>query len=156
MNPVRQAAAWVYRILITAFAAAVVAEFFLAGLGIFRSMPDEDKSVSHDTFSDKFDAHAGLGFFLFLGSLLLLIAILVAWTGPRAIGETFGLAVLTFVQMILGGAGEDAPVAGAFHVINALLILGLSWLLTFQAWRWNLLIPPSQRRGTAPSPPPAS
>lgn len=155
MNPVRQAAAWIYRILVTLFAAAVVVEFFLAGLGIFHAMPGEDESVSHGTFEDKFESHAGLGWFLLLGSLLLLIVILVAWAGPRLIGATFGLAVLTVVQMILGGAGEDAPVAGAFHAINALLILGLSWFLTSRAWRGNLLIPSSRLRGTAPPPPPA-
>lgn len=155
MNPMRQAAAWIYRILIALFAAAVVVEFFLAGLGIFRAMPGEDESVPHETFEDKFEAHAGLGWFLFLGALLLFIVILLAWTGPRSIGATFGLAVLTFVQMILGRAGEDAPVAGAFHAINALLILGLSGFLTLRAWRGNLLIPPSQPRGTAPPPPPA-
>jgi hypothetical protein len=76
-----------------------------------------------------------------------LIVILVAWTGPRSIGATFGLAVLTFVQRILGVAGEDAPVAGAFHAITALLILGLSLSLTSRAWRGSLLIPPSQLRG---------
>jgi hypothetical protein len=155
MNPVRQGAAWIYRILITLFAAAVVVEFFLAGLDIFRAMPGEHQPVSHDTFEDKFGAHAGLGWFLIGGSLLLLIVILVAWTGPRSIGATFGLAVLTFVQRILGSAGEDAPVAGAFHAINALLILGLSLFLTSRAWRGNLLIPPSQLRGTAPPPQPA-
>ncbi len=85
------------------------------------------------------------------GSLLLLIVILVAWAGPRSIGATFGLAVLTFAQMTLGRGGEDAPVAGAFHAINALLILGLSLFLTSWAWHGNLLIPPSQLRGTAPT-----
>jgi hypothetical protein len=151
MHPVRQGAAWTYRILITLFAAAVVVEFFLAGLGIFRTMPGEDESVPHETFEDKFEPHAGLGSFLTGGSLLLLILILVAWTGPRLIGATFALAVLTVVQMILGRAGEDASVAGAFHAINALLILGLSWFLTSRAWRRNLLIPPPQLRGTAPT-----
>ena len=154
MHPVRQGAAWSYRILVTLFAAAVVVEFFLAGLGIFRTMPGEDESVGHEVFEDKFEPHAGLGSFLIGGSLLLLILILVAWAGPRLIGATFALAVLTVVQMVLGNAGEDAPVAGAFHVINALLVLGLSWFLTSQAWRGNLLIRPSQLRETAPTPHP--
>jgi hypothetical protein len=156
MNSVRKGAAWVYRILITLFAVAVVVEFFLVGLGVFRAMPGEDQPVSHSTFDAKFDAHAGLGWSLSGLSLLLLIAILVAWTGPRAISATFALAVLTFVQSALASAGEDAPVAGAFHAVNALLVLGLSWFLTARAWRGNLLIPPSQiPRTTPPSPPPA-
>ena len=155
MNRVRQGTVWIYRILITLFAAAVVVEVFLAGLGIFRAMPGEDESVSHETIEDKFDAHAALGDFLGGGSLLLLIVILIAWTGPRSIGATFGLAVLTVVQGILGGAGEDAPIAGAFHAVNAFLVLGLALFLALRAWRGNLLIPPSQLRGTAPPPPPA-
>lgn len=152
MNPVRQGAAGTYRILITLFAAAVVVEFFLAGLDIFRAMPGEGESLSHETIEDKFGVHADLGGILIGGSLLLLIVILVAWSGPRSIGATFGLVVLTGVQRFLAVAGEDAPVAGAFHAINALLILGLSLFLTLRAWRGNLLIPPSQLRGTAPPP----
>lgn len=152
MKPVRQAAAWIYRILITLFAVAVVVEFFLAGLGIFRAMPEEHAPVSHETFSGKFDPHAALGSALIGGSLLLLIVILVAWAGLRLIGATFVLAVLTVVQMMLGGAGDNAPIAGAFHVINALLILGLSMFLTGQAWRGNLMLPPSDLQPTAPPP----
>ncbi len=155
MNRVRQGTVWIYRILITLFAAAVVVEVFLAGLGIFRAMPGEDESVSHETIEDKFDAHAALGDFLGGGSLLLLIVILIAWTGPRSIGATFGLAVLTVVQGILGGAGEEAPIAGAFHAVNAFMVLGLALFLAVRAWRGNLLIPPSQLRGAAPPLPPA-
>jgi hypothetical protein len=155
MNPVRRGAAWIYRILIALFAAAIVVEIFFAGLAIFRAMPGEEESVTHEAIQDKFDAHAALGEFLGGGSLLLLILVLVAWTGRRSIGATFALAVLTVVQNILGGAGEDAPVAGAFHAINAFLVLGLSLFLAFRAWRGQLLIPPSRLRETAPSLPSA-
>lgn len=152
MYSVRQGAAWVYRILITLFAVAVVVEFFLAGLGIFRTMPEEDAAVAHETFEDKFEAHTGLGELLTGTSVLLLLVILAAWTGPRSIGATFGLAVLTIVQMILAGTGEDAPVAGAFHAINALLILGLSSFLAWRAWRGNLLRPTAELVATGPPP----
>jgi len=155
MNRVRHGAVWIYRILITLFAAAVAVEIFLAGLGIFRAMPGEDESVSHETIEDKFDAHAALGDFLGGGSLLLLIVILVAWTGRRSIGATFALAVLTIVQGILGGTGDSAPVAGAFHAVNAFLILGLALFLAVRAWRGNLLIPLARLRGAAPPQPPA-
>jgi hypothetical protein len=144
MSSIRQGAAWIYRILIALFAIAVVVEIFLAGLGIFRAMPGEDESVSHETIEHKFDAHAALGDFLGGGAVLLLILILIAWTGRRSIGATFALAVLTFVQGILGGTGDSAPVAGAFHAINAFLILGLSLFLARQAWRGQLLVPSSQ------------
>ena len=62
-------------------------------------------------------------------------------------GATFTLAVMTFAQGILGGTGgtgDSAPVAGAFHALNAFLILGLSLLLTWPARRGRLLVPSSQ------------
>jgi len=152
LNSVRRGAAWIYRILIALFALAVVVEIFLAGLGIFRAMPGEDESVSHETIEHKFDAHAALGDFLAGGAVLLLILILIAWTGRRSIGATFALAVLTFVQGILGGTGDSAPVAGAFHAVNAFLILGLSLFLTRRAWGGQLLVPPLQLPAS-PSPP---
>jgi len=155
MDSVRRGAAWIYRILIALFAVAVVVEIFLAGLGIFRAMPGEDGSVSHETIEDKFDAHAALGDVLAGGAVLLLILILIAWPGRRAIGATFALALLTFVQGILGGTGDSAPVAGAFHAVNAFLILGLSLFLTWRAWRGQLLIPPSQLPASPSPPPPA-
>lgn len=144
MSSIRQGAAWIYRILIALFAVAVVVEIFLAGLGIFRAMPGENESVSHETIEGKFDAHAALGDFLGGGAVLLLILILIAWTGRRSIGATFALAVLTFVQGILGGTGDSAPVAGAFHAFNAFLILGLSLFLAWRAWRGQLLVSSSQ------------
>ena len=152
VDAVRTGAAWVYRILITLFSAGVVVEFFLAGLGVFRAMPGEEEPVSHPTFHAQFDAHAALGWSLAGISLLLLIAILVAWTGRRSIGATFGLAVLAFVQPSLASAGEGAPVVGAFHGINAVAILGLSWFLTAGAWRGSLLVSPSRHSGGARAP----
>ncbi len=55
-------------------------------------------------------------------------------------------------QGILVGAGDSAPVAGAFHAINAVLILGLSVGPHRMGWRGNLLTLLSQLRGTAPPP----
>jgi hypothetical protein len=156
MRAVRNGAAWIYRILITIFAAAVIVQFFLAGLGIFGAIPEEDASTTSDRWEDKIDPHAALGHFMQMGSLLLLLLILIAWTGPRSIGATFALAVLLILQIILAAVGEDTPAVGALHPVNALLILGLSWFLAWRAWRGNLLVPPSElaARG-APPPPPA-
>jgi hypothetical protein len=147
MNAVRSGAAWIYRILITLFTAGVVVQFFLAGLGIFDAIPEGSEQTTSSTWEDKIDPHAALGHLLFIpGAILLLIVILVAWPGPRAIGATFGLAVLMLIQIILGGVGEDTPGLGALHPVNAVLILALSLFLTWRAWRGNLLIPPSQLR----------
>ena len=147
MGRAREGAAWTYRILITLFTAAVIVEIFLAGLAIFRAMPSEEGSVSHETIENKFDAHAALGDVLGGGAILLLIVILIAWTGRRVIGATFALAVLTFVQGFLAATGEDSPVAGAFHAVNALLVLALSLFLTWEAWRGKLGATGVPRRG---------
>jgi hypothetical protein len=156
MRAVRNGAAWIYRILITIFAALVVVQIFLAGLGIFGAIPEEGEATTVDRWEDKIDPHAALGHLMFIpGAILLLILILIAWPGPRAIGATFGLAVLMLLQIILAAAGEDAPGVGAFHPINALLILGLSSFLTWRAWRGNLLIPPSELAARRAPPPPA-
>lgn len=148
MNAVRSGAAWIYRVLITVFAAAVVVQLFLAGLGLFRALPGEREVASHQTFEDEFESHAALGWSLFLGALLLLIVILIAWTGPRSIGATFALAALAFVEMLLP---EATDWVAAFHVLNGVLILAVSLFLTWRAWRGNLLIPPPRLRGPAPA-----
>jgi hypothetical protein len=152
VNPIRQGAAWIYRVLIALFAIGVVVQFFFAGAGVFGARPDEDETVSESRFEDKFDLHSGLGGFLVLASLLLLILILIAWTGPRSIGATFVLFVLMIIQQALSGGDEWV---GAFHPINGLLILGLSSFLARRAWRGNLLVPPSELRATSPPPAPA-
>jgi hypothetical protein len=135
MNRVRHAAARTYRVLITPFAAAVIVGVFLAGLGVFGAMPGKNEPVSHDTFGDKFGMHAAIGGFLTGVSLLLVIVVLIARSGLRSIAATFGLAVLTLVEGVLGGAAGDASVAGAFHALNAVLVPGLAVVLTVRAWR---------------------
>ena len=152
MNPIRRGAAWIYRVLIGLFAIAVVVQFFFAGAGVFGVDPDEGETFTQNQFEDKFELHSGLGGILMLASLLLFILILIAWTGPRSIGATFGLFVLMIIQQALS-AGDRW--VGAFHPLNGLLILGLSSFLARRAWRGNLLVPPSELRRTAPPPAPA-
>jgi Family of unknown function (DUF6220) len=151
MQAVRRGAAAIYKVVIALFVAGVVVQFFFAGAGAFGARPDEGETITDTGFEDKFELHSGLGWFLTLGSLLLFILILIAWTGPRSIGATFGLFVLMILQNILS-AGDRW--VGAFHPINALVILGLSSFLVRSAWRGNLLVPPSELRGAA-APPPA-
>jgi uncharacterized protein DUF6220 len=155
MGAVRRGAAAIYKVLISLFTIAVILQIFFAGLGIFSALPEEDGSVTRDTIDDKYDPHIALGYFMFLAALLLLVLILIAWTGPRSIGATFGLALLTLVQIVLAWTAEDAAGIAALHPINAFILLGLSGFLSRRAWRGNLLVPPSQLAGTAPSPPPS-
>jgi hypothetical protein len=94
------------------FMAAVVVQFFLAGLGAFGA--------------ESYDAHKGLGDVLGLVGLVLLV---LAAVGRReALQASAVLFVLLIVQAILGGAGDDVGVLGGLHPVNALAILGVGSL----------------------------
>lgn len=118
----------------------IVIQVYLAGEGIFglnviKHSDDCDKkgATAHDLAlcagnSKTLDAHRALGFFLTLpGALLFLICALIAWSPNTRIRTISILApILTFVQMILPGAGRWG---GALHPVNAFLILGMYlWL----------------------------
>ena len=112
----------------------IIVQVFLAGEGIFglyniKHSDDCDKAGAHCIANSKtLDPHRALGFFLTLpGALLFLIVALVAWLpNKRARIVSIVVPILTFVQMILPGLGRWG---GAFHPLNAILILGLyAWL----------------------------
>ncbi len=117
----------------------IVIQVYLAGEGIFglnviKNSDDCDKKganliAQHCVGNSKtLDAHRALGFFLtFFGAILFLIVALVAWHPNKRIRIVSIVApILTFVQMILPGAGRWG---GALHPVNAILILVLyGWL----------------------------
>ncbi len=118
----------------------IVIQVYLAGEGIFglnviKHSDDCDKkgATAHDLAlcngtSKTLDAHRALGFFLTLpGAFLFLICALIAWhPNTRVRVVSILVAILTFVQMILPGAGRWG---GALHPVNAFLILGMYlWL----------------------------
>ena len=117
----------------------IVIQVYLAGEGIFglnviKHSDDCDKHGANLSASPcigntkTLDAHRALGFFLTLpGALLFLICALIAWVPDKRIRIVSILVpILTFVQMILPGAGRWG---GALHPVNALLILGMYlWL----------------------------
>ena len=118
----------------------IVIQVYLAGEGIFglntiKHSDDCNKkgATAHDLAlcngnSKTLDAHRALGFFLtFPGAVLFLICALIAWhPNTRVRVVSILVAILTFVQMILPGAGRWG---GALHPVNAFLILGMYlWL----------------------------
>jgi hypothetical protein len=130
MVGVRRGARAVLKYFIPLYLVAVVIQVFLAGEGIFGaggSPTDEDQSPT-------LDAHRGLGFFLTQPiALLLLIVALLAWLpNKRDRALTIALPFILFLQIILAEAGRWG---GAFHPLNAFLILGLLGYLTRQLWR---------------------
>jgi hypothetical protein len=106
-----------HRVLATTFLAGAVLQFFLAGLGAFKF--DSENSSA-------FDAHRIVGDLLTLIALILLILAVVG--RKQAQQASIVLFVLMIVQNVLGAAGADAPVIGALHPVNGLLILGVAGL----------------------------
>ncbi|MCW3048133.1 MAG: putative rane protein [Solirubrobacterales bacterium] len=100
-----------HRGLALLFLAAVVVQFFLAGLG---------------AFGESYAAHRALG--NALGLIGLVLVILAAVGRREALQASAVLFVLLIVQAILGSVGDDVRVLGALHPVNALAILGVGSL----------------------------
>jgi hypothetical protein len=129
MEGVRNGARAVLRYFAPLYVVALIVQVFLAGEGIFGIKPgpklDDQKTL---------DAHRGFGFILAdPGALLLLIVALLAWYPDKRV-RTVSIVIpfLLFIQGILGGAGRWG---GAFHPLNAFLLLGLLGWLTHRLWR---------------------
>jgi hypothetical protein len=97
-----------HRILALFFVAGGVVQFILAGYSAFGG-------------SD-WDPHAIWGSIL---TLVALVVLILAAVGRRAALQAsailFGLMIL---QNVLGAVGDDAPILGALHPLNGLVILG--------------------------------
>jgi hypothetical protein len=111
--------------------AAITVQFALAGFGAFTM----DKTPT----ASPYGAHAVLGMVIALLEVLILIAALAS-RSARAHAATLRLAVALAVlaiavQPLLGSAGQKAPVAGALHALNGLIIFALTGWLTAQTAR---------------------
>lgn len=92
--------------------AAIVAQFFFAGLGLFGAT--------------SLQAHRMTGNLIGAASLLLLVLALVGTLGGMRIGLSALLFVLTFIQNLLV---RGPSLVAAFHPLNALAILGVAVML---------------------------
>jgi hypothetical membrane protein len=108
-----------YLVLAWLFLAAVITQFFLAGLGVFGAKTFEP----HKDFA---------GVFHLLALLLLLLAIFVRRNRTDII-LTVVLFVITTVQFSLPEARDDAPGVAALHVVNALYIWMVGYHLAMRA-----------------------
>ncbi len=116
---------------------AVVVQVAFAGFGAFGVANDvaDGKSVNEDRFDDLWGLHTGWGYAVLLGALVLLVLALIARLGKRRVLRTLGLLGLVVVQVLLAWFGEEVPVIGTLHPVNAFLILGFSGWLAMTAWR---------------------
>ena len=134
MTGVRRGARSVLKWFSGLYVLLIIVQVFLAGEGIFGLKNIEhaddcnEAGASCIANSKTLDPHRALGFFLTMpGALLFLIVALLAWHPNKRIRTvSIVVPILTFVQMILPGLGRWG---GAFHPLNAILVLGLfGWL----------------------------
>jgi hypothetical protein len=132
----RRWAVAVYRWVAVLFLAGVVAEFFLAGLGVFRTQHEATKAGSVLTktgFDHNFDPHLVLGDVLFAVGLVLCVTVFAAGVGRRARLTSVALFVLLVVQAALAFAGPAA--VRALHPVLGLLVLGAAAHIALSARR---------------------
>jgi hypothetical protein len=138
-----KALATIYRYWITLLFLAVVAQIAAAAYGGFyaaqklgdQNGSDEQKVISEKVFDHGFDFHIALGYFIFLGALVLLLLALAARLGKRRVLFALAVPIAVVVQIVLAWISESVHAIGIFHGINALVIFGLTGYLTGEAWR---------------------
>ena len=126
----------VYRYWAGLFFLAVLVQIGSAGYGAFNAASKSDPGpLGEKSFEEGFDFHNGLGYVIFLGAVLLFLLALGARLGRRRVLWTLAIAVLVAIQIVLAWAGEDHPVVGIFHPLNAFLIAGVAGSRAHAAWR---------------------
>jgi hypothetical protein len=101
------------------YLAAVVVQFFLAGLG---------------TFGGDFDPHAVLGFIIGIGSLALLVVAAVGRLPRTMLGLTVLLVGLNVLQFVLPNIDTDE--IAALHPVNGVAIVFLAHVLMQRSRRF--------------------
>ena len=123
-------------VVAAAFAALLVVQVFLAGLGVF----DDPSS---------FLTHRDFGYTIGMLTLVILVLAIAARAGRRLIG----LAALALVQMalqsVLIAVRADLPQVAALHPVNGVLLLVVTLVIARGAWA--LRGAPDRAPGRAPS-----
>jgi hypothetical protein len=129
----------VYKFWSALVVVAIIVQVGAAGYGSFyvASKLDDKKDVplSHKGFSHGWDFHAGFGYIVVLGLLIMLVLALIARLGRPWIWLPVTLAVLGIIQVLLAWIGSATPAVGVLHPINAFLILALAGANASRAWR---------------------
>ena len=115
-----RAARWAYVILAWAFLLGLVAQVFVAGLGLFAG-------------SGNWETHVNLGWTIHLLPLLVLLAAALSRSGRRNWQWALALAVVVFVIPILALFRFDVPVLAAFHPVGALIAAWLGIVVARQS-----------------------
>jgi Family of unknown function (DUF6220) len=120
---------WTYVLYAWLILAAVVVQFFLAGLGVFAG-------------ASNFQIHATFGDILFLVMVIGLLLAFAARLPWRTIGLTALLPVLVVLQSVLITAWRSGlPVVAALHPVNGLAIFALAGFLALHSRRSRRSLP---------------
>ncbi len=126
-----------YRAWTVVLGALVVLQFALAGYGAFsidEKIGDDRATLTHLQFDNAWSYHAGFGFAVLLGGLLLVVFALVGRVGRTWTLLTIGLLALLVVQVVLAEAGANAPFIGALHAFNGVVIFAVTAFIARGAW----------------------
>ncbi len=131
-----QALRAVHRCWLALVTLAIVVQIGAAGYGAFYAADNVDPGpLTTKQFDHGFSFHAGFGYFIFLGGIVLLLLALAARLGKRAVLLNLAVPVLLTIQIVLAWIGSGTPAVGVLHPINAFLLLGLTGSLVYEAWR---------------------
>jgi hypothetical protein len=128
-----------YKYWVTILTAAVILQIFFAGAGAFDTADKVDGgTVNEDSFEDSFGPHIGLGYLIFLGTLVLLLLSFGTRSRTRIL-RAVAAVVLLIIQILLAWTGAAVPfLLGGLHPINALIILGLLGSTTYLVWKGRM------------------
>ena len=125
----------IYRFWASLLFLAIVVQIGSAGYGAFNAADKADPGPLTDKqFGDGFGVHNGLGYVIFLASIILLLLALAARLGRRRVLLALVVPILVLVQIVLAWAGESSAAIGVLHPINAFVIAGLVGSLAFGEW----------------------
>jgi hypothetical protein len=123
-----------FRYLLTLFIVGVAVQFFLAGLGAFRTQHATDHGSVGDTqFGDFFHPHVVLGDILLIVAVLVFLAALLARAGRARVLPALALPILVELQFVFANNGPAW--FRALHVLNAFAIAGIAGSQTGLVWR---------------------
>ena len=125
----------IYRIWATILTAAVVLQIFFAGFGAFDTVHKASNgTVDDDSVETSFGAHIGLGYLIFLMTIVFLL-ISFGTRDRKRIFRALGVVGLLVLQIALASIGEGVPALGGLHPVNAFIILGFLGSITYREWK---------------------
>lgn len=117
----RSGARVVHLVLSWLFVAGLVAQVFLAGLGVFES-------------PTRFNVHRDLGYTLSILPILMIVAALLGGMGRRMVLLALTAFLLFLLQSVFVALRESSPMIAALHPLNGFLILLIALIIARDSW----------------------